>query len=65
MALTTQGTKKKVCYYYDGKNKVDAAGYFGALCAMYASETCATEIRILFKTRSLERGLLVAGRNDS
>lgn len=21
MALTSQGTKKKVCYYYDGKNE--------------------------------------------
>ena len=39
MALTSQGTKKKVCYYYDGE-------YFVCLC-FWAADAQIDEIRHL------------------
>lgn len=37
MALSSQGTKKKVCYYYDGEKRCCDRGYFKVF-ALYKCE---------------------------
>ena len=54
MALSSQGTKKKVCYYYDGKKLHPEQGDFLVL-TRYSREKQKLASDALYKSLSLAR----------